>query len=530
ESVLLYFIATAGSSAHEPTESEIRANRIAEARKLADPKDANAADLRTAMAWLEPLNRHDKEVVALLDEWRDRYIYQLSNLLAMKWVEGSYSEAIELAGELCRPSLEPDSDLARDLFDKYMPPSLMLRPHQLRRAEWVRAVIGMNYEDDAAYLYRLHGGYGDIDGDRRYGELRRESVAESTNPKMFGLSEERVFRVSPSFAQDIANHSRTIYDPSADPFADLDSSTPSGVKVTHVSLRNKLSNLGINVSDDDFLRFDSRFNLVHLRAKLVEFSRADLDSAFQEGAYEIAGLSVDPAEKAWSPENYGLDKRPTWTPGGPDDEAKTRIIDKLESIRLTRFDFDSLTVEQAAQQLQLASAEADTEESDPNQKGVAIIVGTEPGTGQLSGEQLGQVSLRDALRAVLAAAQLKMKIEPQAVVFVSMDEEDELYVQHFNVPPGFLSVELSPEVEAELTRKHPGRTRYVELGPRHSYRGEFTFYSTETHQLLVKSTLAELAYTADWTEAIRDETGNWYRSPILGPWRVQPPKRNPKSD
>ena len=74
-----------------------------------------------------------------------------------KFWERNYSETIELAAEICRPSLDPDNDIARQLLEEYLEPSVLLPPHQMRRVEWVRAVIAMKYEDDAAYLYRLHG-------------------------------------------------------------------------------------------------------------------------------------------------------------------------------------------------------------------------------------------------------------------------------------------------------------------------------------------------------------------------------------
>ncbi|MEM7013393.1 MAG: hypothetical protein AAF585_18130, partial [Verrucomicrobiota bacterium] len=78
--------------------------------------------------------------------------------------------AVELLAEVLRPSNLPDSDRARQLLDRIEPNSLP--PIQRERLEWVRAVVSMQIESDAAYLTRLYGPLlnGEFDG-KRYGQI-----------------------------------------------------------------------------------------------------------------------------------------------------------------------------------------------------------------------------------------------------------------------------------------------------------------------------------------------------------------------
>ncbi|MEM7011731.1 MAG: hypothetical protein AAF585_09625, partial [Verrucomicrobiota bacterium] len=171
--LIIVVFACVCSAAAEISEAEIRANRIAESEKLGDPEDASALDLRTALDWIAPLDRRHESIRELERRYIARYVFRLEELLAIYYLKGLYSVCIELAAEICRPSLDPKNQKALQLLDRELEPNLLLRPFARQRSEWVRTVIAMQYESDTAYLYRLHGGYGDA-GASRFGELERK--------------------------------------------------------------------------------------------------------------------------------------------------------------------------------------------------------------------------------------------------------------------------------------------------------------------------------------------------------------------
>jgi general secretion pathway protein D len=96
----------------------------------------------------------------------------------------------------------------------------------------------------------------------------------------------------------------------------------------------------------------------------------------------------------------------------------------------------------------------DTEEPDPNRRGINIVLKLDP---TLAGSDAGtritlaltDVPLGEALRYIATAANLKVKVEPFAVAVVPINEPtDVLVTKEYRVPPGFISQSPAPAAAA----------------------------------------------------------------------------------
>ncbi|MEM7014352.1 MAG: hypothetical protein AAF585_23065, partial [Verrucomicrobiota bacterium] len=635
-----------GFAAAEIRDSEIRVNRIKQAKALAGPKDASAEGLRTALDWLRPLDRHDPEVAALTQKWTSDYVDRLTQLMLFQYASGQYSVAIELASEIARPSLDPNNIQVQQLLEEFLERDLFLRPHQARRVDWVRAVMAMKYEDDVAYLYRLHGGFGDA-GNRRFGEVFRESIPEAPehpnvkairekleativpevrfndtlladaieflkkqaagveirlNPNeetyaeasaasslgsdnLLGAVELReiplsrtlvslklsrvsladalryttdlararyqieetgdivvirlgeleepladgVYRVPPSLAQRISCRFRRVQNPVNDPFASMMSETSY---IGFSTAEKYLESMGIQIAREGTVSFDSRVHLLRVRSSNPNLHLVDSLIRSESGYLDHAGPFGDPAEATRNPEKYGVKRAVISAPTEfetAEEESEKYLAEKLQAIRLPRFDFESLPLSQAIELLRVKSIDHDAFEPMSELKGVNMIIRANPDDDFvedetiLTGSVLEDVTLQEALDSVLTEAHLKMRIEPHAVVIVSLTEEPrDLETRIFQVPPNFLNVTLTTEAEANLRKRWPdrkpkGRSLLSDSGVEFPV-GASAIYDSSNNRLIVRNLRRELDYLDDWVEEIRIEGGKEYRTPILGPW------------
>lgn len=131
-----------------------------------------------------------------------------------------------------------------------------------------------------------------------------------------------------------------------------------------------------------------------------------------------------------------------------DTRGTQSVSRKLEEIRIPSINFRDATVRQAIDFIRQRSAALDTGETDPNRKGINIVLkGAEEGT-QIT-LALTDVPLGEALRYIATAANLKVKVEPYAVAIVPTNEQtDILITKEYKVPPGFVSQIPAPAAAA----------------------------------------------------------------------------------
>ncbi len=126
-----------------------------------------------------------------------------------------------------------------------------------------------------------------------------------------------------------------------------------------------------------------------------------------------------------------------------DARGTTAINRKLDTIRIPSIDFREATVREALDFLKQRSRDLDTDEPDPNRRGINIVLKLDPASadaGQRITLSLTDVPLREALNYIATAASLKTKVEPYAVAVVPLSERtDVLITKEYKVPPGFIS-------------------------------------------------------------------------------------------
>ena len=165
---------------------------------------------------------------------------------------------------------------------------------------------------------------------------------------------------------------------------------------------------------------------------------------YADSAYsETRGAMLADVDKAW-----GLPLR-KFTDGQTaiveqpqmDSRGSQAINNKLDTIIIPRIDFTDSSIKEALDFIKKRASDLDTGDSD--NKGINIVLKLPPSSPDASYPitlSLSDVPLREALRYVTEAANLKIKIETHAVVVVPATENtDVLITKEYKVPPGFIT-------------------------------------------------------------------------------------------
>ena len=126
-----------------------------------------------------------------------------------------------------------------------------------------------------------------------------------------------------------------------------------------------------------------------------------------------------------------------------DTRGTAAIIRKLDEIIIPRIDFRDATVREALDFIRQRAAALDTLESDPTRKGINVVLKLPPDSPEAATRitlSLTDVPLRAAIDYIARAANLKLKVEPFAVVVVPQSEPiDVLVTKEYKVPPSFIT-------------------------------------------------------------------------------------------
>jgi general secretion pathway protein D len=186
-----------------------------------------------------------------------------------------------------------------------------------------------------------------------------------------------------------------------------------------------------------------------------------------------------------------------------DARGTSAINRKLDDLILPTVNFSDATIREALNQLKRLAAAADKDEADPNRKGVNIVL-------KLSKEQeestlplsltLSDIPLREAIRYVASAANLKVKVDPYSVVVVPLSEPtDVLMTKEYKVPPSFISslpaTASTPGVAAgsqSVVGNRSGAREFLETQGVTFPDGASANFVASTSRLIVKNTQANL--------------------------------------
>ena len=182
------------------------------------------------------------------------------------------------------------------------------------------------------------------------------------------------------------------------------------------------------------------------------------------------------------------------------------VSGKLDSIRIPRLDLTDATIREALDFIKKRARELDDSEADPDKKGLNIVLKLSPDDIAYSSPitlSLDDVPLREALQYVSQAANLKIKIDPYAVVVVPQDENtDVLITKEYKAPasliqslPGASSGAVLEGVAAGsqsvIVARSPAK-EYLEANGVVFPLGASANYMASSSRLIVKNTESNL--------------------------------------
>jgi len=126
-----------------------------------------------------------------------------------------------------------------------------------------------------------------------------------------------------------------------------------------------------------------------------------------------------------------------------DTRGTSAINRKLDEIIIPKIDFSDATIREAIDFLKQRAVALDTGEQDPSRRGINIVLKLAPNAPEAEQRislSLTDIPLRVAIDYVAKAANLKLKVEPFAVVVVPQSEPtDILITKEYKVPPSFIT-------------------------------------------------------------------------------------------
>lgn len=230
---------------------------------------------------------------------------------------------------------------------------------------------------------------------------------------------------------------------------------------------------------------------------------------YQDTAYSQArGAMINEVEKGWELPVTKFDVGASTIIEQPsiDTRGTAAINRKLDEIIIPRVDFRDATVREALDFIKQRATSLDTLDSDPTRKGVNIVLKLAPDSVEASSRitlSLTDVPLRAAIDYVARAANLKLKVEPFAVVVVPQSEPtDVLITKEYKVPPSFITALPASANAAPVPGVAPGSQSAVAArsGAREFLEtqgvsfpeGASANYIASTSRLIVKNTQSNL--------------------------------------
>ncbi len=167
---------------------------------------------------------------------------------------------------------------------------------------------------------------------------------------------------------------------------------------------------------------------------------------YQETAYnETRSDMIRQVNKAWELPVHKFDVAASQIIDQPqiDTRGTASINRKLDEIIIPKIDFRDATIREALDFIKQRAASLDTVEQDPSKKGINIVPKLPPDSADSVSRitlSLTDVPLRAAIDYVARAANLKLKVEPYAVLVVPQSEPtDVLITKEYKVPPNFIT-------------------------------------------------------------------------------------------
>jgi general secretion pathway protein D len=191
---------------------------------------------------------------------------------------------------------------------------------------------------------------------------------------------------------------------------------------------------------EEVLRID-RYNIAARRGmEQVDLGRTRV----AEAAYNDTRASmITDVDKSWELPVKRVDSGPSAILEQPVMSLRgTQSVNrKLDEIVIPRVNFSDATLREVVDAIREQAAQLDTSGADADERGVNIVLKLD-GTAatQTITLDLANVPLREALDYITRLANLKIKVEPYALLIVPLSEQtDVLLTKEYKVPPGFIT-------------------------------------------------------------------------------------------
>lgn len=256
-----------------------------------------------------------------------------------------------------------------------------------------------------------------------------------------------------------------------------------------------------------------RYNIAARRGmELVNNARARYAT---EGYNEARGDMLREVAKGWELPVRKFDVKGSSIIDQPqiDTRGTSAINRKLDDIIIPRVDFNDATIREALDFLKQRAVALDTGEQDPSRRGVNIVLKLGPDAPEAQQRislALTEIPLRVAIDYVAKAANLKLKIEPYAVVVVPQSEPtDILITKEYKVPPSFItalpassdaataggggsgSISVAPGSQSAVAARSTAR-QFLEANGVTFPAGASANFLTSSSKLIVRNTQANL--------------------------------------
>jgi hypothetical protein len=255
-----------------------------------------------------------------------------------------------------------------------------------------------------------------------------------------------------------------------------------------------------------------------IEAKFIEMKH-DAVAVEKDGKKFVIPISKLKPESIELAKNLNLSKdvnEPNRSQSDQDNESQTAYTNqKLQSIIIPRIDFEDTTIEDAINTLRLQSIENDTQEKDPNRKGVNITISKPNKSGKSDGGvlrvrelRLRDTSLGTALKYTCDQTNHRYKIQGRNVMLIPLQNyNSEIVTQTFNLTQEFIDMcKRSNQQDPLADKKIKKQNSVIEfLNSAGISFGEGTSAKISSRSLTVVNNLSELDKIEQLIEAISDE-------------------------
>ena len=258
---------------------------------------------------------------------------------------------------------------------------------------------------------------------------------------------------------------------------------------------------------EEVLRID-RFNIAARRGmEQVNVGRTRVAEA---ASNDTRASMITEVDKAWESPVKRVDSGPNAILEQPVMSVRgtQSVSRKLDEIIIPRVSFTDATLREVVEAIREQAADLDTDPADAGDRGVNIVLKLdETAATQTITLDLANVPLRDALDYVTRLANLKIKVEPYAVLIVPLTEEtDVLLTKEYRVPPGFITSMPSggsdPGVTGETTVGVSKAKEFLESQGVQFPQGASANFLASSSRLIVRNTQENL----DLVDALVEST------------------------